>query len=63
MVVVVANSRNGAIIAVALNCGMGSRALKALVNVLDKLHIVRGANTLTESAARRSCPYQKVRSH
>jgi hypothetical protein len=31
--------------AVALNCGIGSSFLKALVNAFDKLHIVRGANS------------------
>jgi hypothetical protein len=31
--------------AVALNCGMGSSFLKALVDALDKLHIVRGENS------------------
>lgn len=41
---VVATSRNDASSAVALNCGIGSRSLKALVNALDKLHTVRGAN-------------------
>src|SRR5258708_32724632 len=37
-------SRKGPSFAVALNCGIGSRLLKALVNALDRLHIVRGAN-------------------
>jgi hypothetical protein len=32
-------------LAVALNCGTGSSFLKALVNALDKLHIVRGENS------------------
>ena len=32
--------------AVALNCGTGSSFLKALVNALDKLHIVRGREFL-----------------
>src|SRR6266481_5076202 len=42
-----ASSRNDASLAVALNCGMGSRSLNALVNALDKLHTVRGANSST----------------
>ena len=45
--VAVANSRNDASLAVVLNCGIGSRSLKALVNALDKLHTVRGANSST----------------
>ena len=43
----VASSRNEPRLAVALNCGIGSRSLNALVNALDKLHNVRGANSST----------------
>jgi methionine synthase I (cobalamin-dependent) len=39
------SSRNGPSFAVALNCGIGSKLLKELVNALDRLHIVRGANS------------------
>ncbi len=31
--------------AVALYCGIGSSSLNALVNALDRLHIVRGWNS------------------
>jgi len=41
----VASSRDDASFAVVLNCGIGSSSLKALVNALDKLHTVRGANS------------------
>jgi hypothetical protein len=43
----VASPRKGASSAVTLNCGIGSRFLNALVNALDKLHNVRGANSST----------------
>jgi Phage integrase family len=36
--------RNSPSLAVALNCGTGSSLLKAPVNALDRLHIVRGEN-------------------
>ena len=39
------SSRKGPSFAAALNCGIGSRLLNALVNALDRLHIVRGANS------------------
>jgi hypothetical protein len=38
-------ARNPPSLAVALNCGTGSRFLKALVNAFDRLHIVRGENS------------------
>jgi hypothetical protein len=37
--------RNSPSLAVALNCGIGSSFLKALVNALDKLPIVRPENS------------------
>ena len=40
-------SRNDPSFAVALNCGIGSRYLNALVNALERLHVVRGANSST----------------
>lgn len=38
-------ARHSPNLAVALNCGMGSSFLNALVNAFDKLHIVRGENS------------------
>jgi len=38
--------RNNASFAVALNCGIGSSSLKALVKAFDRLHIVLGENSL-----------------
>jgi len=37
---------NSSSLAVALNCGTGSSFLNALVNAFDKLHIVRGENSV-----------------
>src|SRR2546426_11565414 len=42
---VVASSRSDASFAVALNCGIGSSSLNALVNALERLHVVLGANS------------------
>src|SRR5258708_35588567 len=33
-------------LAVALNCGIGSSSLKALVNALERLHMVRAWNSI-----------------
>src|SRR6266571_425241 len=41
----VAILRNDANFAVALNCGIGSSSLNALVNAFDRLHVVLGANS------------------
>jgi hypothetical protein len=40
-----ARSRKDASFAAALNCGIGSSSLNALVNAFERLHVVRGANS------------------
>jgi hypothetical protein len=46
----VASSRNEASFAVALNCGIGSSSLNALVNALERLQVVLGANSSTRGS-------------
>ena len=39
------SARNEPSLAVALNCGIGSSSLNALVKAFERLHIVRGENS------------------